>query len=136
MATTHKATPLPSNWHTGKALQQLATRGRLAAEAVATDLGVSSATLYRWYRQRELPERVIEKIALHFGVQPEWLRTGTGPKHVNPSGQAAAIERRAERLMLLYEAELKRTARRYTVALTKAVAGVDILTGLDDDLDA
>jgi hypothetical protein len=108
-------------WHSGEALQSLVSPGRLSAEAAAPGMGVTSRTLYRWFKLRELPPRIVEQCATYFGVSPEWLETGRGEKYDswNLGGHDAA--RRVEEIMLRYEAEMKRLFRNYTAHITKVM---------------
>lgn len=109
-------------WHTGETLKRLCKSGRLNAEAVSTAMGVSSATLYRWYRQPALPPQALATAAQHFGVSAEWLAHGRGAQHSSARGAAVSAERRVERLLLLYEADMKRLTRAYTAEVAKALA--------------
>lgn len=108
-------------WHAGEALQGLVETGRLNVEAVAPTMGITSRTLYRWFKLDRLPERIAEQCASFFGVRVEWLNTGRGDKYESQEGGAGDVTRRVEQLRLRYERELVRVFRNYSTQVLKVV---------------
>lgn len=127
MATTTKHA-----WHTGHALQQLIGEGRKTIEEAASGFGVSAATFYRYFQQERLPDRIVRRLAEHFGVAHEWLASGRGERVASPTLAAVSIERQIERMLRAYHRAVERETRTLAAKIVKATSALDIFVEDDD----
>lgn len=126
MATTKK-----SEWHTGHALRTLIGEGRRTVEEAAMHLGVASATLYRYYNQPELPDRIVHKIAPKLGVSADWLKSGRGERIVAGPLLEVSVEQRVERMIAVHIRNVERETRVLAAKIVKLTSNLDVLDGVD-----
>jgi transcriptional regulator with XRE-family HTH domain len=119
-------------WHAGHALKELVGDGRLSAEEAAQQLGVASASLYRYFRAPELPARVAKRIAPRLGVSVDWLMTGRGEKFDAHATLEAAIEQRLERLVTLYLRQVDRETRSLVAKVVRITSALEVFDGGKD----
>lgn len=111
----------PGAWHMGEALREVIGDGVAPTQAAATQLGVSYQTVYRWYAKPTLPPRIIENASAVLGCTEQWLMAGEGDKYPTARGVPKG-ERKAERLLLAYQAEVTRLSTRLMKEIVAALA--------------
>jgi AcrR family transcriptional regulator len=116
-------------WHAGEALREIVGEGRVTAEEAATELGVASGSLYRYFRTPEMPLRVAKRIAPKLGLRVEWLMTGRGEKYEAHPLLEANVEQRIERIMRVYLRSVERETRTMLTKVVKLTSNLDVLDG-------
>ena len=101
----------PGLWHQGAALRELIGEGTAPMQSAATSLGIAYQSVYRWTGRKKLPAHAIQDIIDVFGCSREWLTTGTGDRFAAAGGVSKG-EKVAERLLLVYQAEVARLSAR------------------------
>ena len=67
-------------------LRSLLDRNRETQAELAAALDVLPATVSLWIGKGSIPHRpTLERLCAHFGVRPEWLVKGFGPKGAKPA---------------------------------------------------
>jgi hypothetical protein len=107
-------------WDQGAALREIIGEGIGPMQAAAAKLGVAYQTVYRWVGATKIPQRAIRDVTDALGCNEQWLATGKGSKYPNAS-TATAGAKVAERLLIVYNAEVARLSARLAKDLAAAL---------------
>lgn len=109
-------------WHTGKEVEKLLEATGRSVNDVATphELGMTYATVYRWFKAAKWPRRHLIPAARYFGVNTDWLETGRGSRHVETFSKHGFANKHIERQFLRLQADLELLMARFTRRLVDA----------------